>query len=94
MTHRFTCPVIMCRWRRLLEQCQRMRRELARIEYPDSRIFASGRVLDDLMGLFAAHGFSTGRWFADFDFARHRLSASVLPHQQLFRSRSLQLSNR
>lgn len=85
------CPVIMCRWRRLLEQCKRMRQELARLEYPSAQSQANIRILDDTIDLFGWHGFSTGRWFGDFDFARHRLALPTLKHHDFFRSCSRQL---
>jgi|688.fasta_scaffold195737_3 hypothetical protein len=86
------CTVHMCRWRELLAQCKRVRRELKRLEQPDSLALASSRILDDVIGLFGCHGYSTGRWFADFHFDRHQLSPTTLSHHRLFRGRTLALT--
>ena len=86
------CPVHMCRWRSLLHQCQQVRRELERLEYPTSQTAAARRVLLDLIDLFAWHGYSTGSWFRDLEFARYRLPSSVDAHLRLFHDRSRQLS--
>lgn len=91
--HVFVCPVIMCRWRGLLNLCQRMRREIARSEFPDSHNFATTRILEDVVSLFSWHGYSTGKWFSDFEFARHFLRPNTALTHQVFRSRSLQLSH-
>jgi hypothetical protein len=90
--HHFVCPVIMCRWRGLLHQCKRMGDELNRLEYRASQTLAHIRILGDLIGLFGWHGYSTGKWFSDFDFARHRLSPSTETAHQLLQRRSLQLA--
>jgi hypothetical protein len=89
----FTCPVHKCRWRGILDCCRRMLREWEQLSCPSSQTRAVVRVLTDLIDLFAWHGFSTGRWFADFDFARHRLSGGLSSHQNLFRQRSQQLTS-
>ena len=87
-----SCTVHMCRWQSLLQQCQGMRRELAGLEYPPSQTAAAVRVLADLIDLFAWHGYSTGMWFADVEFAGYRLAPSVDAHLRLFAARSLQPS--
>lgn len=88
------CPVVMCRWRGLLDQCKRMNRELKRLENRDSQSFAASRILDDVIGLFGSHGYSTGRWFADFNFGRYHFSPSTARHHSLFRSRILELNQK
>lgn len=88
----WSCPVYMCRWRSLLDQCQRMRRELERLDYPTSQSAAALRVLVDLIDLFVWHGFSTGLWFADVEFAHYRLASSIEAHLRLFATRSRQLN--
>lgn len=90
---RLTCAVHMCQWSRILEQCQRMRRQLAQLDYPSSQSLANGRILDHTIELFGWHGFSTGQWFSDFDFAENRLSPSVSSHLVFFTNRSKQLSH-
>jgi hypothetical protein len=69
------CPVHMCRWRRLLEECQRMERELRQEKTAQAR--AHRRILMDLVGLFAAHGFRTGEWFAEMGPRLPKLPAST-----------------
>ena len=59
----FSCPVHMARWGRLLGECKRMARELEQARYRSSQTRAHERILSHLIGLFAAHGFQTGRWF-------------------------------
>ena len=87
-----SCPVYMCRWQSLLQQCQRMRHELQRLEYPTSQTAAAVRILTDLVDLFAYHGYSTGLWFADVEFALYRLSPSINAYLHLFAARSRQLT--
>ena len=87
-----SCPVHMCRWQTLLQQCQRMRHEWQRLEYPTSQTAAAVRLLTDLIDLFACHGYSTGRWFADLEFARYRLVPSVDAHLRVFAARSRKLN--
>jgi hypothetical protein len=87
------CPVHKCRWRGILDQCRRMRREWEKLTHPSSQTHASARILADVIDLFDRHGFSTGQWFADFNFARHRLSGDISRHQSLFRQRSQQLTS-
>ena len=88
------CVVHMCKWASLLDQCQRMRQELKRLQYPSSQTFATKRTLDDIIDLFGRHGYSTGRWFRDFEFDQYRLSPSTEAQCDLFRKFSNQLSNR
>lgn len=65
VSHLFICPVIMCRWRGIMDQCKRMASEVGRMKFGSSQSRATQRILSDLIGLFAAHGFQTGIWFAD-----------------------------
>ena len=89
----WACPVYMCQWRGILDQCRRMRHELDRLDYPTSQSSAASRVLADLIDLFAWHGYSTGAWFADVETARYRLAPSVHAHLRLFADRSHQLTS-
>ena len=93
--HAVSCPVHMCRWRRVLLECQRLKRELeeANIINPSSRTSADIRILDDLIALFATHGFMTLRWFDDFDFASNLLDDLVDSDQQYFRNVSLKFQH-
>lgn len=59
------CPVHMCRWSGLLDQCQRMHQDLGRLKYKSSQVLAHQRILSDLINLFACYGFQTGKWFSD-----------------------------
>jgi len=59
------CSVHMCRWGRLLNECNRMERELAKLSFPSCQTDAQRRILSDLIDLFAWHGFQTGVWFAE-----------------------------
>lgn len=90
-SHRFVCPVHMCRWDRLLHQCRRLQNELVRLEYPTSQTFATRRILDHVIELFNSHGYSTGLWFTDFNFEPNRLSSIITPHLTIFQNRSRQL---
>lgn len=86
-----TCLIHKAKWSRLLLQCQRMHSELDRQSYVSSQSQASKRLLANLIDLFAAHGFSTGRWYADFDFSRNRPAYSQTG-QSLLTSRIQHLS--
>lgn len=88
---RVACPVHMCQWSRMLEQCKRVRRGWARLDYPSSQSFANVRILDHVIELFGWHGFSTGQWFADFNFSDNRLDRSISGHLAFFTNRSKQL---
>lgn len=88
----FNCPVFMCKWERVLAECKRMKKELDGLKYPSSHTQACVRTLTHVIDLFGWHGYSTGLWFADFNFDRYRLSRSVSPHLHLFQNRSKQLS--
>lgn len=90
-THRFVCPVLMCRWRGLLREAQRTRRKLARPNDRSPQICAHARILDDVIHMFGCHGYSTGKWFTDFRFDQNRLS-SYHSHLPLFRNRIAQLA--
>ena len=87
-----TCPVHMCKWAHVLAECQHMKKELERLKYPSSHTQACVRILTHLIDLFAWHGYSTGLWFADFNFERHHLSSSISAHLHLFQNRSKKLS--
>lgn len=78
--HLFVCPVIMCRWQGILNQCRRRRREIEQLSFRTSQSAAEARILDDIIDLFGCHGFSTGRWFEDFSFDRLRLAPSLQHH--------------
>ena len=78
------CPVHMCKWKRLLDECMRLQTELKGLKYPSSQTHACVRTLGDLIHLFACHGFSTGQWLADLDFDRCRLSSSTMSCLDLF----------
>jgi hypothetical protein len=79
-THDFICPVIMCRWQGILNQCRRRQRELNQLALQTSISAAEARVLADVIDLFSCHGFSTGRWFEDFGLDRTRLAPTLQPH--------------
>lgn len=84
--HEFICPVHMCLWGRLLTECQRMKREMGRIEYSTSQSCAHQRILSDLIELFALHSFQTGIWFEETLPHRPQLSRDIEPARLLFRS--------
>jgi hypothetical protein len=86
------CPVHMCRWSRLLDECQRMYRELGRITYPSSAINANRRILADLINLFERHGFQTGTWFADLVPKLTPLTMSLSNHHRVFQRTHSQFS--
>lgn len=79
-SHLFSCPVVMCRWQGILNQCRRRRREIGQLSFQTAQSAAEMRILDDIVDLFGCHGFSTGRWFDDFSFERLRLAPSLLSH--------------
>lgn len=83
---RVECPIVMCQWARILDQCKRMRQECGRLEYGGSQNTANIRVIDDLIDLFSWHGYSTGRWFKDFEFGKHRLTSMLGGHHQILQS--------
>lgn len=68
------CPIHMCRWEALLLRCERLLKELEAVNYTSSQILAHIRTLKDLIDLFRWHGFSTGKWFADFNFSVNEIS--------------------
>jgi hypothetical protein len=75
-----TCPVHMCKWSNLLAECQRMERELQRLQYHSCQSLAHRRILLDLIELFSCHGYQTGVWFADLVSQPKRLTlASPAP---------------
>lgn len=91
--HKIHCPVHKCKWTGLLSECLRHRKELKGLKLKSSQTHATLRILDDTIALFAHYGFSTGRWFSDFDFSKLQLSPSIAPHLQLFQCRRLQFQN-
>ncbi|MDQ8192446.1 hypothetical protein [Roseibacillus persicicus] len=75
-----TCFIYKARWQGILSQCQRLLRQHKAHPFPSSQDHAHTRLLEDLIDLFAVHGFSTGRWYEDFQFHRNRPSfQSTLP---------------
>jgi hypothetical protein len=88
-----TCPVHMCKWERVLEECHQMKKELERLKYPSSHTHACVRTLTDMINLFGWHGYSTGLWFADFNFESNLLSPSIDSYRQCFRKTSLQFQS-
>jgi len=78
------CPVHMCKWERLLAECQRMLREIRSLNYPTSQNKAHERTLADLIDLFAWHGFQTGIWFAEVARDLPQLSPWVQEHHRIF----------
>lgn len=91
--HYFVCPVHMCRWSTLLLECRRMQARLAESQNPSSRTRADLRILENIIELFAWHGYAAVRWFHDFDFQENLLSENVDANQELYRSLSLQFQN-
>ena len=89
-----TCPVHMCRWTRLLDECKRMRKELERLKYPASQTQAHVRTLAHVIELFACHGFQTGEWFSDLDLTSQllRLRPSANSHHKTFQDISMELN--
>lgn len=89
-SHHFACPVIMCRWQGILYQCKRRRREIGQQAFHTAQTAAEMRILDDIVDMFSCHGFSTGRWYEDLSFERHRLAPSL--HGHLARLRAGRIS--
>ena len=91
----FDCTVHKCRWSTVLLECQHLKREYEEKNKtnPTSRVSADVRILDDLIDLFATHGFVVLRWFADFDFKPNLLDSSVDADQQHFQNISLQFKS-
>lgn len=85
------CPVHMCQWGRLLDQCQRKRRALVRAQIHDPETAAHLRILGDLIDMFNCHGFQTGVWFVDLVPELPRLSQSLTPHHAAFQCLSTRL---
>ncbi|MFA6290076.1 MAG: hypothetical protein WC661_22040 [Opitutaceae bacterium] len=81
----------MCRWLGLLDQCKRMHRDLSRDSFQSSQTKAHARILVHTIDLFGCHGFSTGLWFADFDFSALGLGAHIDRHLDILQERSQQL---
>jgi hypothetical protein len=76
LTHgSFVCTVHMCRWSTLLLECQRKKRKLEEENKinPCSQTVANVRILNDLIALFALHGYPALQWFDDFDFKSNLL---------------------
>ena len=78
------CPVHMCKWSRLLDECKRVLKELEWLDYPTMQTRAHERTLTHLIDLFAWHGYSTGLWFSDFNFEINRLSPVVTSCLEVF----------
>lgn len=68
------CRVLMCDWRRLLQQVLLAGRALSAATNPALHDAAHERVLADLVDLFERHGYWAGRWFADLAFDRNLLT--------------------
>lgn len=66
------CLISKARWLGILTQSQHYLQHLKSTPFPSSQDLANQRILQDLIDLFARHGFSTGRWYEDFDFLRNR----------------------
>jgi hypothetical protein len=86
------CPIQMCRWSRLVTECQRMHRELGKIKYHSTQTRAHQRILSDLLDLFTWHGFQTGTWFGDVVPKLLQLGSRVQFHHRTFQNISFQLS--
>jgi hypothetical protein len=88
-----SCPVHMCKWTRVLDECKRMRKDLERLKYPSSQTQAHVRTLTHLIDLFAWHGFQTGEWFADLvaNSQLVRLVSSSASHHKALQRMSIQL---
>ncbi len=82
-----SCTVHMCKWEHLLAECKRMKKEMEGIQYKSSQTYACARTITHLIDLFAWHGFSTGQWFSDFNFEKHRLSPLIISCLGLFQLR-------
>jgi hypothetical protein len=80
------CPVHMCRWERLLGECQRMRKEILGLKFRSSQTQAHQRVLADVIDLFGWHGFQTGIWYAEVAAELPRFSMLIESHHQTFES--------
>lgn len=78
------CPVHMCKWERVLEQCQQMLKEIRRLKYPTSQNKANERILSDLIDLFGWHEFQTGVWFSELAHNLPQLSSWVQGHHKTF----------
>lgn len=85
------CPVYMCKWERILSECQRMEKELHRRKYNSSQSLAHRRILLDVIDLFSWHGYQTGVWYEDIA-SKFRLEPSFDSHFHVFRNISAQLS--
>lgn len=89
-SHHFKCPVHMCEWSRMLNQCKLMERELAKLEYSTSQVRAHRRILGDLIQLFAIHNFQAGIWYEETLQRRARLRLNAEASSFLFRSIHIQ----
>lgn len=72
-----SCRIHMCLWSRILQQCQKMERELKGMDFATSQSIAHRRILGDLIDLFSCHGFQTGIWYEETLRHRPRLGAEV-----------------
>jgi len=82
------CPVHMCKWNRLLNECQRAKRELSRMKYHSSQTLAHQRILSDLIDLFTWHGFQAGVWFSDIVPRLPHINSSVFVSHRVFQGLS------
>lgn len=85
------CPVHMCRWERLLGECQWLRNRLRRLYAPDTQSCAHLRILDDVIELFSHHGFQTGQWLTNMVGGRPRLSPDLSAQHRIFQAQSKRL---
>ncbi len=74
------CPVHMCKWERVMAECQRMLKEISLQKYPSSQSKSHERILSDLINLFGWHEFQTGIWFGDVARDFPQLSSWALGH--------------
>lgn len=79
------CPVHMCRWTWLLDQSLRLLRDWQCSPERDPQTVAHCRILQDVIALFSVHGFSAGRWFAEFVHAPQQLGRPIAAHPEVFR---------
>jgi hypothetical protein len=68
------CSVVMMQWHRVLQAVIRLRKGLEKVPFPSSAIRAQIRTLEHVVDTFSHHGFSTGSWYEDLPFYRHRLN--------------------
>ena len=74
--------VFACKWQALLEECQRLRRNLSN---EDSMKKAQHRILENVCYWLEYHGYFGGRWAKDFNFSENKLG-NTEPLHRIFRS--------